>query len=67
VGSENVEHPEERRRQADRLQRFGHVCVRGPPEPEEELTGELGDLGISGSAAFHSLILARLLRRVNNL
>jgi uncharacterized protein YdhG (YjbR/CyaY superfamily) len=41
--------------------------MRGPPEPEEELTGELGDLDVSGSVAFDSVMFARLLRYVNNL
>jgi hypothetical protein len=41
-----AEHCEKRGRQADRLERRGGLRVRGAPEAEEQLAGELGDLGV---------------------
>jgi hypothetical protein len=41
--------------------------VGRPPEPEEELAGELGDLGIGDGTPRHFVIFAAFVRVVNNL
>jgi hypothetical protein len=46
--AEEVEEPEERRSQPERLERRRDAGMRRPPEPEEQLARELGERGVVG-------------------
>jgi hypothetical protein len=61
--AEDVEQGKQRRRQADRLERLRDARMRGAPEPEEQLSGELGDLEVGGGFHGHSVIFSTLVGR----
>ena len=66
AGPDDVDEPEQGRRQADGLERARRAGVRCPPEPEEELTGELGDGCCGRRTRCHCVIFAHFLREQDN-